>query len=272
MTARAGRPPGLAVVLVGARPDSKIYVHRKEEACRKARCSPCSAPCPDLPTPGPGWTVPGIGRCSSALSRCAEISSSIASSRVRMCSVSGSAACCSSCRPCSAERLSSLQKGGTLTVGAPLAQVGIRSVLRELPDSVTQAELEGVVRELCADDGIDGLLVQLPLPLHIDEEAIIDVRRLTFAVMSPNSPMSRRSGRRDAAALAWEPQHRALRLQLPYPGGVGTRKQCSGQYEACNLRQLLRRRMLSTARSRSMTCVAVLESVQALLPTEKATS
>ena len=37
VTARAGRPPGLAVVLVGGRPDSKIYVHRKEEACRKAR-------------------------------------------------------------------------------------------------------------------------------------------------------------------------------------------------------------------------------------------
>ena len=37
VTARAGRPPGLAVVLVGGRPDSKIYVRRKEEACEKAR-------------------------------------------------------------------------------------------------------------------------------------------------------------------------------------------------------------------------------------------
>lgn len=42
MTAQAGRPPGLAVVLVGGRPDSKIYVHRKEEACRKARPSCCA--------------------------------------------------------------------------------------------------------------------------------------------------------------------------------------------------------------------------------------
>lgn len=55
-------------------------------------------------------------------------------------------------------------------------QVGIRSVLRELPDSVTQEDLEGVVRDLCADETVDGLLVQLPLPPHIDEEAIIDVR------------------------------------------------------------------------------------------------
>ncbi len=35
VTAQAGRPPGLAVVLVGGRPDSKIYVHRKQEACQK---------------------------------------------------------------------------------------------------------------------------------------------------------------------------------------------------------------------------------------------
>ena len=35
VTAQAGRPPGLAVILVGGRPDSKIYVHRKQEACKK---------------------------------------------------------------------------------------------------------------------------------------------------------------------------------------------------------------------------------------------
>ena len=40
VTARAGRPPGLAVVLVGGRPDSKIYVHRKQEACHKV-CACC---------------------------------------------------------------------------------------------------------------------------------------------------------------------------------------------------------------------------------------
>ena len=62
-------------------------------------------------------------------------------------------------------------------------QVGIRSVLRELPDDVSQAELETIVRDLCADDAIDGLLVQLPLPPHIDEEAIIDVSALPVVVM-----------------------------------------------------------------------------------------
>ena len=48
-------------------------------------------------------------------------------------------------------------------------------MLRELPDSVTQAEMEDVVRGLSADDTVDGLLVQLPLPPHLNEEAIIDV-------------------------------------------------------------------------------------------------
>lgn len=30
---RAGRPPGLAVILVGSRPDSVLYAQRKQEAC-----------------------------------------------------------------------------------------------------------------------------------------------------------------------------------------------------------------------------------------------
>lgn len=37
VTADLGRPPGLAVVLVGERPDSQIYVHRKHEACQRVR-------------------------------------------------------------------------------------------------------------------------------------------------------------------------------------------------------------------------------------------
>ena len=35
VTEEGGRPPGLAVVLVGDRPDSNIYVSRKQEACIK---------------------------------------------------------------------------------------------------------------------------------------------------------------------------------------------------------------------------------------------
>lgn len=52
-------------------------------------------------------------------------------------------------------------------------RVGIRAELHHLPASVGQRELEACVRRLCADPAIDGVLVQLPLPPHINEEAII---------------------------------------------------------------------------------------------------
>ena len=39
---------------------------------------------------------------------------------------------------------------------------------------VTQLALQEAVAELCSNPRIDGLLVQLPLPPHIDEEAVIE--------------------------------------------------------------------------------------------------
>jgi methylenetetrahydrofolate dehydrogenase (NADP+)/methenyltetrahydrofolate cyclohydrolase len=44
----------------------------------------------------------------------------------------------------------------------------------KLPASTTQEELLATVAELNADDGIDGLLVQLPLPDHLDEDTVIE--------------------------------------------------------------------------------------------------
>jgi 5,10-methylene-tetrahydrofolate dehydrogenase/methenyl tetrahydrofolate cyclohydrolase len=46
--------------------------------------------------------------------------------------------------------------------------------VRQLSESVTQKQLEAAVAALCTDPRIDGVLVQLPLPRHIDEDAIID--------------------------------------------------------------------------------------------------
>lgn len=60
------------------------------------------------------------------------------------------------------------------------AEVGIRSIGRELPGDISQEDLLAVVQELNADPEVDGILVQLPLPKHIDEEAIlaaIDIRK-----------------------------------------------------------------------------------------------
>jgi len=82
---RAGRPPGLAVILVGDDPASAVYVRNKERSAERA---------------------------------------------------------------------------------------GLRSEVVRLPADITQAALLERVREVADDPGIDGLLVQLPLPAHLDAEAV----------------------------------------------------------------------------------------------------
>lgn len=51
--------------------------------------------------------------------------------------------------------------------------IGIDSLSYELPESTTQEELVKLVKELNANEKVNGILVQLPLPSHIDEDAII---------------------------------------------------------------------------------------------------
>lgn len=51
--------------------------------------------------------------------------------------------------------------------------VGIRSLAYELPEETTQEELLSLVRDLNERDDVDGILVQLPLPKHIDEDMVI---------------------------------------------------------------------------------------------------
>ena len=53
------------------------------------------------------------------------------------------------------------------------AEVGIRSFGHDLPADVSQEELLDVVRQLNADPAVHGILVQLPLPDHIDDEEIL---------------------------------------------------------------------------------------------------
>lgn len=86
LAARAGRPPGLAVVLVGEDPASQVYVHLKE---KKAN------------------------------------------------------------------------------------ELGIATFDHRLPVSTPQADLERLIARLNADPAVDGILVQLPLPAHIREEAVL---------------------------------------------------------------------------------------------------
>ncbi len=53
-------------------------------------------------------------------------------------------------------------------------EVGIQSFGYELPADASQDEVEGLVRSLNADPAIHGILVQLPLPGHLNEEAILN--------------------------------------------------------------------------------------------------
>jgi methylenetetrahydrofolate dehydrogenase (NADP+)/methenyltetrahydrofolate cyclohydrolase len=57
---------------------------------------------------------------------------------------------------------------------AACQKAGLHSVLEQYPPSMTQAELLDRVRALNADPAIHGILVQLPLPVHIDAHLVIE--------------------------------------------------------------------------------------------------
>ncbi|HEY7198377.1 MAG TPA: bifunctional methylenetetrahydrofolate dehydrogenase/methenyltetrahydrofolate cyclohydrolase FolD [Gaiellaceae bacterium] len=52
-------------------------------------------------------------------------------------------------------------------------EAGIESIHHELPAETTEEELLGLVDELNADDRVTGILVQLPLPVQIDDDRVI---------------------------------------------------------------------------------------------------
>jgi methylenetetrahydrofolate dehydrogenase (NADP+)/methenyltetrahydrofolate cyclohydrolase len=52
------------------------------------------------------------------------------------------------------------------------AEVGIRSLLLELPNTISQSDLLAHIENINLDPSIDSMLVQLPLPPHIDERAV----------------------------------------------------------------------------------------------------
>ncbi len=58
--------------------------------------------------------------------------------------------------------------------GKQTAEAGMQSFEHKLPDTTTQAELMKLIDQLNADDSVHGILVQLPLPKQIEEEAVIN--------------------------------------------------------------------------------------------------
>ncbi|EIA10474.1 methylenetetrahydrofolate dehydrogenase (NADP+) / Methenyltetrahydrofolate cyclohydrolase [Flavobacterium frigoris PS1] len=52
-------------------------------------------------------------------------------------------------------------------------QIGFESTLVSMPDTISEDELLSKIKELNEDDNLDGFIVQLPLPKHIDEQKIL---------------------------------------------------------------------------------------------------
>jgi methylenetetrahydrofolate dehydrogenase (NADP+)/methenyltetrahydrofolate cyclohydrolase len=59
--------------------------------------------------------------------------------------------------------------------GKACLELGMGSVSEHLPADATQGEVESVVTRLNADPEISGILVQLPMPAHIDEERVLSL-------------------------------------------------------------------------------------------------
>lgn len=53
--------------------------------------------------------------------------------------------------------------------------VGIRSFAYDLPETTTQEELDALIEELNNNPEVDGILVQFPLPSHLDESRIVEL-------------------------------------------------------------------------------------------------
>jgi methylenetetrahydrofolate dehydrogenase (NADP+)/methenyltetrahydrofolate cyclohydrolase len=53
-------------------------------------------------------------------------------------------------------------------------KIGFESTLIQLEDNTTQDELLATIEKLNKDTSLDGFIVQLPLPKHIDEEVVLD--------------------------------------------------------------------------------------------------
>src|SRR5688572_171107 len=59
--------------------------------------------------------------------------------------------------------------------GKACQELGMGSVSEHLPADATQEQVESLVKKLNADKNISGILVQLPMPSHIDEEKVLSL-------------------------------------------------------------------------------------------------
>lgn len=80
-------------------------------------------------------------------------------------------------KPCLAVILVGDDYGSTLYVRnkeKACEEVGMASIVKRLPEETTQAQLLDIIHTLNDDNTVDGIMVQLPLPKHIDEATVVD--------------------------------------------------------------------------------------------------
>jgi methylenetetrahydrofolate dehydrogenase (NADP+)/methenyltetrahydrofolate cyclohydrolase len=119
-------------------------------------------------------------------------------------------------------------------------QVGIRPIDERLPEDATEADVLALVQRLNADDGVDGIIVQTPLPEHLDEfkllaavDAMKDVDGLDAAqrrAAADRAPAARgRDAARDhgAARRVPDPHGRSARRRVGRSMIVASRSRCS---------------------------------------------
>jgi methylenetetrahydrofolate dehydrogenase (NADP+)/methenyltetrahydrofolate cyclohydrolase len=59
--------------------------------------------------------------------------------------------------------------------GKACEELGMGSISHQLPGDTKQEDLEALIRNLNADKGVNGILVQLPLPSHLNEERVLQL-------------------------------------------------------------------------------------------------
>lgn len=156
-----GRRPGLGVVVVGDRPDSALYVAKKQEACIRVGAWQAAAPgsqrgaagCESPPTAQHSTcrhthiAMPIAHKCMPSMMR---VGLTLAATKALYCLPPPA-----SLRPCP-------------------PQAGFRAFVHRLPADVSQEALEAAVADVCASPDVDGVLIQLPLPRHLSEDAAME--------------------------------------------------------------------------------------------------
>lgn len=80
--------------------------------------------------------------------------------------------------------------------GKDAEQVGYKSTTIRLPEDTPEEELLRIIGDLNADDTVDGVLVQLPVPAHIDEDRVIEaiaMRKMSTVSIRRMWPLSGRN-------------------------------------------------------------------------------